>query len=50
MQKEVLGLQLLTEHNLWFLFKLVREARQAIQAGRFAAYKREKSGGYSSSW
>jgi queuine tRNA-ribosyltransferase len=50
MQKEMLGLQLLTEHNLWFLFRLVEGARQAIEEGRFAAYKREKRGAYGSSW
>lgn len=43
MQKEILGLQLLTEHNLWFLFRLVEGARRAIQEGRFAGYKKEKS-------
>lgn len=40
MQKEILGLQLLTEHNLTYLFRLVAGARRAIIAGTFAAYKR----------
>lgn len=40
MQKEILGLQLLTEHNLVHLFRLVREARTAILEGRFGAFKR----------
>jgi len=40
MQKEILGLQLLTEHNLLFLFRLVEEARKAILEGRYAAFKR----------
>ena len=40
MQKEILGLQLLTEHNLVFLFRLVQEARAAIREGRYAAFKR----------
>lgn len=38
-QKEILGLQLLTEHNLRFLFRLVEGARAAIVAGSFAAFK-----------
>jgi queuine tRNA-ribosyltransferase len=41
MQKEILGLALLTEHNLTFLMTLVREARTAIVEGRFAAYRRQ---------
>ncbi|MHB9148783.1 MAG: tRNA guanosine(34) transglycosylase Tgt [Thermoleophilia bacterium] len=40
MQKEILGLQLLTEHNLLFLFRLVEAARSAIVEGRYAAFKR----------
>ncbi len=40
MQREILGLQLLTEHNLTYLFRLVAEARRAIVEGRFSAYKR----------
>src|SRR5659263_114987 len=40
-QKEILGLQLLTEHNLRFLFRLVEGARAAIVAGRFSAFKSE---------
>ncbi len=39
MQKEILGLQLLTEHNLTFLFRLVAGARKAIRAGDFASFK-----------
>ena len=38
MQKEILGLALLTEHNLFFLMRLVASAREAILAGRFAAF------------
>lgn len=50
-QKEILGMQLLTEHNLSFLFRLVTGAREAILAGRFASYKREWGGGLGvSSW
>ncbi len=39
MQKEILGLQLLTEHNLTFLFRLVAGARAAIVSGHFASFK-----------
>ena len=39
MQKEILGLQLLTEHNLTFLFRLVDGARAAIRAGDFTSFK-----------
>lgn len=39
MQKEILGLMLLTEHNLTFLTRLVREAREAIAAGNFEAFR-----------
>ncbi|MDR2660097.1 MAG: queuine tRNA-ribosyltransferase family protein [Spirochaetaceae bacterium] len=28
-------------HNLYFLHSLVKEARNAIEAGRFMEYKRE---------
>jgi queuine tRNA-ribosyltransferase len=39
MQKEILGIVLLTEHNLTFLTRLVAEARQAIMEGRFASFR-----------
>jgi queuine tRNA-ribosyltransferase len=39
MQKEILGLMLLTEHNLVFLTRLVQEAREAILAGTFSAFR-----------
>jgi len=39
MQKEILGLMLLTEHNLTFLTRLVTAAREAIVAGRFASFR-----------
>lgn len=38
MQKEILGMMLLTEHNLTFLVRLVAEARQAIVAGCFTYF------------
>lgn len=39
MQKEILGLMLLTEHNLTYLTRLVAAARAAILEGRFAAFR-----------
>ncbi len=41
MQKEILGLLLLTEHNLCFLARLVEDARRAIVEGTFTAFRRE---------
>ena len=38
-QNELLGLLLLTLHNLRFLLELTAGARQAIEDGRFAAYR-----------
>ena len=40
-QNELLGLRLLSLHNLRFLLDLTAGARDAIEAGRFADYKRE---------
>jgi len=40
-QQEILGLRLLTLHNLRFLLRLTAEAREAIVAGRLADFKRE---------
>jgi len=42
MQKEILGLMLLTEHNLVFLTRLVSRAREAIVSGTFAAFRRQE--------
>jgi queuine tRNA-ribosyltransferase len=39
MQKEILAIILLTEHNLTFLTRLVEQAREAILGGRFAAFR-----------
>jgi queuine tRNA-ribosyltransferase len=39
-QNELLGLRLLSLHNLRFLLELTRGAREAIERGGFAAYKR----------
>jgi queuine tRNA-ribosyltransferase len=40
MQKEILGLMLLTEHNLTFLGGMVSRAREAITRGEFSAFAR----------
>jgi queuine tRNA-ribosyltransferase len=40
-QQELLGLRLLSLHNLRFLIRLVGEARLAIEQGRFAGFKGE---------
>jgi queuine tRNA-ribosyltransferase len=41
-QDELLGLRLLSLHNLRFVIELTRGARDAIERGGFAAYKRER--------
>ncbi|HST17810.1 MAG TPA: tRNA guanosine(34) transglycosylase Tgt [Gaiellaceae bacterium] len=41
-QNELLGLRLLSLHNLRFVIALTRGAREAIEHGAFAAYKRER--------
>jgi queuine tRNA-ribosyltransferase len=40
-QQEILGLRLLTLHNLRFLLRLTASAREAIGAGRLADFRRE---------
>ena len=40
-QSELLAPRLLTLHNLRFLLKLTRGARQAIESGTFDSYKRD---------
>jgi queuine tRNA-ribosyltransferase len=40
-QQELLGLRLLSLHNLRFVFDLVAAARSAIEAGRLADFRRE---------
>jgi queuine tRNA-ribosyltransferase len=40
-QNELLGLRLLSLHNLRFLLDLTLGARQAIEGGRFASYREE---------
>jgi queuine tRNA-ribosyltransferase len=41
-QNELLGLRLLSLHNLRFVIELTRGARDAILAGSFADYKRTR--------
>ena len=40
-QQELLGLRLLTLHNLFFTLRLTAGARDAITRGGFAAYRRD---------
>lgn len=46
MAEEMLGLRLLSIHNIRFLVRLGEQARAAILAGRFEAFRREWSGRY----
>lgn len=43
-QKEILGLQLLSLHNLRVLLRLTSDARDAIRAGRFAEFANDVAG------
>ena len=43
-QQELLGLRLLSLHNLRFLLELTANARAAIEQGRFTAFKAEALG------
>ena len=43
-QEELLGLRLLSLHNLRFLLDVTANARAAIEQGRLASYKREALG------
>ena len=40
--KEMLGMRLLVMHNLYFYNTMMEEIRDALDVGRFAAYKEEK--------
>ncbi len=40
--KEMLGMRLCVLHNLYFYNTMMREIRDALEAGRFAAYKKGK--------
>ena len=44
--KEMLGMRLCVLHNLYFYNHLMEEIRDAMDQGRFAAYKREKLEGF----
>jgi len=46
--KEILGLVLLTHHNLHFLHRLMAEARQAVLSGRFEEWSQEFLEGFAS--
>ena len=43
--KEMLGMRLCVLHNLYFYNKMMEEIREAIEQGRYQAYKREKLSG-----
>ena len=40
-QEEILGLRLLSLHNLWFVLDLTARARAAIERGTFSAFRRD---------
>ena len=40
-QREILGLRLLSLHNLWFVLDLTARARAAIERGTFSAFRRD---------
>ena len=40
--KEMLGMRLCVTHNLYFYNKMMEEIRDALDEGRFAAYKKQK--------
>jgi queuine tRNA-ribosyltransferase len=44
--EEILGLRLISLHNLHFYLNLMRQARQAIIEGRFPAFRAEFVAGY----
>ncbi len=39
-EKEILGIRLTTIHNLYFIFNLIKNARQAIRKNAFSNYKK----------
>ncbi len=43
--KEMLGMRLCVTHNLYFYNKMMEEIRDALDEGRFAAYKKQKLDG-----
>jgi queuine tRNA-ribosyltransferase len=40
-QEEILGLRLLSLHNLWFVLDLTARARAAIERGAFSAFRQD---------
>ena len=44
--KEMLGMRLCVLHNLYFYNTMMEEIREAIEAGEYKAYKKEKTGRY----
>jgi queuine tRNA-ribosyltransferase len=40
-QDEILGLRLLSLHNLWFVLALTAQAREAIERGTFSTFRRD---------
>ena len=44
-QREILGLRLLSLHNLWFVLDLTARARAAIERGDFARFRGETLAG-----
>lgn len=44
--KEMLGMRLCVLHNLYFYNSMMEEIRAALEEGRFAAYKKDKLGGF----
>ncbi len=44
--KEMLGMRLCVQHNLWFYNTMMEEIRDALDEGRFAEYKKEKLSGF----
>lgn len=46
--KEMLGMRLCVLHNLYFYNTMMEEIRQALEEGRFAAYKKQKLAGVQS--
>ena len=49
MAGETLGQMLVSAHNLTYYQTLMRDAREAIEQGRFAEFKREKQAGWGGS-
>ena len=43
--KEMLGMRLCVLHNLYFYNKMMEEIREALEQGRYQAYKKQKLSG-----